>query len=67
MDAAASSAIAALIVAIIAMIIASAQAAQQYFITGQSIRLCDSLVFSDMPGQGRRIWQASQFKYATTN
>lgn len=63
MDASTISAIAALVIAIIAMFIATAQATQQYFITGQGIRLCDSVVFADMPGQGRRIWQASQFRF----
>lgn len=63
MDASTISAIAALVVALIALVIATAQATQQYFITGQGIRLCDSVVFSDMPGQGHRIWQASQFRF----
>lgn len=63
MDASTIAAIAALVVAIIAFLVATAQATQQYFITGQNIRLCDSVVFSDMPGQGRRIWQMSQFRF----
>jgi len=63
MDVAAIAAIAALIVAIVALIIALAQALQQYFITGQSIRLCDSVVFGDMPGTGHRLWQTSQFRF----
>ncbi|PQE07251.1 hypothetical protein CJF31_00004971 [Rutstroemia sp. NJR-2017a BVV2] len=53
----------ALIVAALAMIIALAQAVQQYFITGQLIRICDSVVFGPMPGQGRRVWQLSQFRF----
>jgi hypothetical protein len=63
MDAATIAAIAALVVAVIAFLVAFAQATQQYFITGQSIRLCDSVVYADMPGQGRRIWQMSQFRF----
>jgi hypothetical protein len=63
MDAATISAIAAHLVAVFALMVAFAQAIQQYFITGQGIRLCDSVVFADMPGQGRRIWQASQFRF----
>ncbi|KAK4163207.1 hypothetical protein QBC43DRAFT_320176 [Cladorrhinum sp. PSN259] len=55
--------VAALIIAILAMIIALAQAIQQYFITGQLIRICDSVVFGPMPGQGRRVWQLSQFRF----
>ncbi|CAN9148697.1 unnamed protein product, partial [Alternaria alternata] len=53
----------ALIAAFIAMVIALAQAVQQYFITGQLIRICDSVVFGPMPGQGRRVWQLSQFRF----
>ncbi|KAG9252138.1 uncharacterized protein F5Z01DRAFT_251305 [Emericellopsis atlantica] len=55
--------VAALVVAIVAMIIAVAQATQQYFITGQQIRLCDSVVYGPMPGQGRRVWEMSQFRF----
>ncbi|KAI0543867.1 hypothetical protein F4679DRAFT_566994 [Xylaria curta] len=62
-DAATASAVAALIVAIIALFVAIAQATQQYLITGQLIRLCDSVVFGPMPGQGRRVWQFSQFRF----
>jgi hypothetical protein len=53
----------ALVVAVIAFIIALAQVLQQYFITGQLIRICDSVVFGPMPGQGRRVWQLSQFRF----
>ncbi|KAI0860804.1 hypothetical protein F4860DRAFT_188190 [Xylaria cubensis] len=63
LDAATASAVAALIVAIIALFVAIAQATQQYLITGQLIRLCDSVVFGPMPGQGRRVWQFSQFRF----
>lgn len=54
---------AALAVSLVAMTIATAQVLQQYLITGQLIRLCDSVVFGDLPGQGRRIWQFSQFRF----
>ncbi|KAK7749186.1 hypothetical protein SLS62_008367 [Diatrype stigma] len=54
---------AALGIAVAAMFIALAQALQQYFITGQLIRLCDSVVFGGLPGQGRRIWKMSQFRF----
>lgn len=50
-------------ISIAAMIIALAQAVQLYFTTGQPIRLCDSVVFGGLPGQGRRIWQMSQFRF----
>jgi hypothetical protein len=63
MDVATISAIAVLFVAVFALMVAFAQAIQKYFITGQGISLCDSVVFADMPGQGRRIWQASQFRF----
>lgn len=53
----------ALVVAVIAFVIALAQVLQQYFITGQLIRICDSVVFGPMPGQGRRVWQLSQFRF----
>jgi hypothetical protein len=53
----------ALIVAVMAIIIALAQTLQQYFVTGQLIRICDSVVFGPMPGQGRRVWQPSQFRF----
>ncbi|KAI8626647.1 hypothetical protein F5Y19DRAFT_217035 [Xylariaceae sp. FL1651] len=62
-DAATASAVAALVVAIIALFVAAAQAMQQYFITGQLIRLCDSVVFGPIPGQGRRVWQFSRFRF----
>ncbi|KAF5648558.1 hypothetical protein F52700_874 [Fusarium sp. NRRL 52700] len=62
-DASAISAVAALIVALFALIVAAAQALQQYLITGQLIRLCDSVVFGPLPGQGYRVWQFSQFRF----
>jgi hypothetical protein len=58
-----ATALAALAIAIVAMLIAMAQALQQYFITGQLIRLCDSVVFGGLPGQGERVWQAAQFRF----
>lgn len=63
MDAATVVAVLALLVACIALLVASAQVIQQYFQTGQLIRLCDSVVFGPMPGQGRRVWQTSQFRF----
>lgn len=55
--------VAALVVATLALVIALAQALQQFFMTGQLIRICDSVVFGPMPGQGRRVWQLSQFRF----
>lgn len=63
MDVATISAVVALVVAALAFVVAFAQALQQYFITGQLIRLCDSVVFGDLPGQGHRIWQMSQLRF----
>ncbi|RFU27763.1 hypothetical protein B7463_g8578, partial [Scytalidium lignicola] len=62
-DPATVASVAALIVACLALLIAAAQALQQYFITGQLIRMCDSVVYGPMPGQGHRIWQLSQFRF----
>lgn len=62
-DASTISAVVALVVSLFALLVTSAQALQQYFITGQLIRLCDSVVFDPLPGQGRRIWQLSQFRF----
>lgn len=55
------SAVAVLVVATFALPVAYAQALQQYLVTGQLIRLCDSAVFGPLPGQGHRVWQPSQF------
>lgn len=55
--------VAALVVSTFALVIALAQALQQFTITGQLIRICDSVVFGPMPGQGRRVWQLSQFRF----
>ncbi|KAL8863942.1 MAG: hypothetical protein Q9198_010217, partial [Flavoplaca austrocitrina] len=63
MDADVIAAIAALVVAFVAFLVASAQAIQQYLVSGQLIRLCDSVVYNRMPGQGHRIWQYSQFRF----
>ena len=49
--------------AVAALVIAVAQVLQQYFVTGQLIRLCDSVVYGPLPGQGRRIWEPSQFRF----
>lgn len=46
-----------------AMTVAFAQAIQQSLITGQLIRMCDSVVYGKMPGQGRRVWEGSQFRF----
>lgn len=62
-DASTIAAVAALVVACLAFLVASAQVLQQYFITGQLIRLCDSVVYGPLPGQGRRVWQFSQFRF----
>ena len=63
LDANTSTALSALVVALIALGVAVAQAAQQYLVSGQLIRICDSVVYGKMPGQGRRIWQFSQFRF----
>jgi len=63
MDVATASAVAALVVSILAMTVAFAQALQQYLITGQLIRTCDSVVYGKMPGRGRRVWESSQFRF----
>lgn len=62
-DASTDASVAALLVACVALIVTSAQAVQQYLISGQLIRICDSVVFGKMPGQGRRIWEFSQFRF----
>lgn len=58
-----AAAFAALVVAILAMAVTLAQAIQQYFVTGQLIRMCDSVVYGKMPGQGHRVWELSQFRF----
>src|SRR6478736_6381732 len=62
-DASTAATIAALVVAILAMLVAVSQVVQQYFLTGQLIRLCDSVVYGKMPGRGRRVWQLSQLRF----
>ncbi|MCJ1261110.1 hypothetical protein MMC22_000974 [Lobaria immixta] len=62
-DASTDAAVAALLVAFVALIVTSAQAVQQYLASGQLIRICDSVVYGKMPGQGRRIWEFSQFRF----
>ena len=56
-------AVAALAVAFVALIVAFAQALQQYIVSGQLIRICDSVVYGKLPGQGHRVWQFSQFRF----
>lgn len=63
LDASTAATIAALVVAILAMLVAVTQAVQQYFVTGQLIRLCDSVVYGKMPGPGQRVWQMSQLRF----
>lgn len=63
LDASTAATIAALVVAILAMLVAVTQVVQQYFVTGQLIRLCDSVVYGKMPGRGRRVWQMSQLRF----
>lgn len=62
-DANTDAAVAALLVAFVALIVTSAQAIQQYLVSAQLIRICDSVVYGNMPGQGRRIWEFSQFRF----
>lgn len=63
MDVATAASIGALVIAILAMFVAVLQALQQYYVTGQLIRLCDSVVFGKMPGQGRRVWEMRQLRF----
>ena len=63
MDGSTIAAIAALAVAFVALLVACAQAVQQYLVSGQLIRICDSVVYGKMPGQGRRVWEYSQFRF----
>ena len=63
MDAATAAAIAALVVSIVAMTVAFAQVIQQYLVTGQLIRICDSVVYGKMPGRDRRVWDFSQLRF----
>jgi hypothetical protein len=50
-DPATISAVAALVVSCFALLVTIAQAVQQYLVTGQLIRLCDSVVYGPLPGQ----------------
>ena len=63
MDPGTLAAIVALAVAFMALIISLAQVVLQYIVTGQLIRICDSVVYGKMPGQGRRVWDISQFRF----
>lgn len=62
-DAGTFAAVAALAVAFVALLIAFAQALQQYLVSGQLIRICDSVVYGNLPGQGHRVWEFSQFRF----
>lgn len=61
-DTSTDASVAALLVAFVALIVTCAQAIQQYLVSGQLIRTCDSVVYGKMPGQGHRIWEFSQFR-----
>lgn len=63
MDTETTTAVAAMVIAILAMLVATAQALQQYLVTGHLIRLCDSVVFGRMPGSGHRIFEMSQLRF----
>jgi len=63
MDASTIAAIAALAVAFVAFLVTFAQATQQYVVLGQLIRICDSVVYGTMPGQGHHVWEYSQFRF----
>lgn len=65
MDASTVAAIAALVVAFVALLTTFAQALQQYVVSGQLIRICDSVVYGcgKLPGQGHRVWEFSQFRF----
>ncbi|KAL8991723.1 MAG: hypothetical protein Q9169_007709, partial [Polycauliona sp. 2 TL-2023] len=63
MDPATAAAIAAVAIALLAFLVAFAQVLQQYLMTGSLLRLCDKTVYGKLPGRGRRIWQADQFRF----
>jgi hypothetical protein len=63
LDPATISSLTALAIALLALLVALAQVVQQYLVTGQLIRLCDSVVFGPLPGKGRRVWQMAQFRF----
>lgn len=63
MDSSTAAAIAAVAIAVLAFVVAFAQVLHQYFVTGSLLRLCDSTVYGSLPGRGRRIWQANQFRF----
>lgn len=62
-DAGMMAAAAVLTVAVIAFIIALVQVIQQYLVTSQLIRICDTIVYGKMLGQGHRMWEFSQFRF----
>ncbi|KAL8644350.1 MAG: hypothetical protein Q9226_007808, partial [Calogaya cf. arnoldii] len=63
MDPSTAAAVAAVAIAVLAFVVAFAQVLQQYFQTGSLLRLCDNVVYGGLPGRGRRIWQAGQFRF----
>ena len=63
LDVSTASAIVAVVIAVTALVVALAQVVQQYLVTGQLIRICDSVVYGKMPGQGHRVWEFSQFRF----
>ncbi|KAL9634773.1 MAG: hypothetical protein Q9204_002866 [Flavoplaca sp. TL-2023a] len=63
MDSSTAAAIAAVAIAVLAFVVAFAQVLQQYFATASLLRLCDSVVYGPLPGRGRRVWQAGQFRF----
>ncbi|KAL9038310.1 MAG: hypothetical protein Q9180_003216 [Flavoplaca navasiana] len=63
MDPSTAAAIAAVAIAVLAFVVAFAQVLQQYFATATLLRLCDSVVYGPLPGHGRRVWQAGQFRF----
>lgn len=63
MDASTMATMAALAVAFVDFLLTIAQAIQQYVLSGQLIRVCDSVVHGEMTGQGHRIWGYSQSRF----
>jgi len=63
MDASTIAAIAALAVAFVAFLVMFAQANQNTWYQVNLIRICDSVVYGKMPGQGHRVWEYSQFRF----
>jgi hypothetical protein len=63
MDPGTISAIVALAVALIALLVALAQVAQQYVSTAGLMRKCDSIVFGQLRGGGKRVWVGRQLRF----